>query len=359
VGVVGPKLLYPNSNLIQHCGTVFNEDGVGEHLYRFLPSSYVPANKVRNFKSLTGACLLIRKKDFQEVGGFDTVFRMGGEDTDLCFKMLARQKFALYCPTSVVFHHEGHTRGRRDQADADDTFNRETIKKRWKDNLHEDISDYCLLGEIESHEKRTWRWLQDVPQDIIARYDSKMARQVGRYPFKCELGCGMSPQDGYIHIDVIAEAPSIEIVHDISRPLPFLDNTVGEILANHVLEHLSWRILPAVVKDMHRVLVTDGLVYIRTPNLRFVMERYHSGKLTDEHPDDESKIRELYEDISAGMWANLKLFSGQDYPSNFHYVCMDPDDLRQVFLRAGFHSVKLAQFGREFSPGEIQLVAAK
>ena len=32
VGVVGPKLLYPNSNLIQHCGTVFNEDGVGEHL---------------------------------------------------------------------------------------------------------------------------------------------------------------------------------------------------------------------------------------------------------------------------------------------------------------------------------------
>jgi glycosyltransferase involved in cell wall biosynthesis len=36
-GIAGPKLLYPESDTIQHCGTVFNEQGLGEHIYRLLP----------------------------------------------------------------------------------------------------------------------------------------------------------------------------------------------------------------------------------------------------------------------------------------------------------------------------------
>jgi ADP-heptose:LPS heptosyltransferase len=37
VGIAGPKLLYPDSDTIQHCGTVFNEQGLGENIYRLLP----------------------------------------------------------------------------------------------------------------------------------------------------------------------------------------------------------------------------------------------------------------------------------------------------------------------------------
>ena len=110
---------------------------------------------------------------------------------------------------------------------------------------------------------------------------------------------------------------------------------------------------------MQRVLVPGGRAYIRTPNIRFIMERYQSGEITSEHPDDEKAATDLYGQITPGLWAIIKLFSGQDYPSNFHMFCMDPEDLQNTFLRAGFTDVRIEQFGREFSPGEIQLVATK
>ena len=55
----------------------------------------------------------------------------------------------------------------------------------------------------------------------------------------------------------------------------------------------------------------------------------------------------------------LKLFSGQDYPTNFHFACWDPETLAAVFQQGGFRRVSTEPFGREFSPGEIQLTAVK
>ncbi len=89
VAIVGPKLLYPHSEAIQHCGTVINENGVAEHLYRYLPGNLAGANHVRRYRALTGACMLMRRKDLLDVGGLDEAYRNGGEDTDLCFSMLA------------------------------------------------------------------------------------------------------------------------------------------------------------------------------------------------------------------------------------------------------------------------------
>lgn len=359
IGAVGPKLLYPDGQTIQHCGTVFNENGLGEHLYRYLPANFVAANRQRFFRALTGACLMIRRQEFHDLGGFDEEFQMGGEDTDLCFKLRERDKFLVYCPKSMVLHHEGLSRGLRDENHPVDVFNRDLLIQRWEKYLTPDIADYCLLAEIEEGESKTWNWLADVPPDIVAQYDSSSARQVGRFPFRCEIGSGMHPEPGYIHLDVIEDAPSLDIIHDILNPLPFPDNTVREILASHVIEHVTWHILPKIVKEFFRVLVPEGQVFIRTPNLQFIMEHYQSGEITPEHPDDEQEITELYGAMTPGLWANVKLFSGQDYPSNFHMFCMDPNDLRMVFVNAGFTTVNLKSFGREYSPGEIQLVAIK
>lgn len=359
VGIVGPKLLYPGSEAIQHCGTVINEHGVAEHLYRLLPGHLAGANRVRRYRALTGACMLVRRQDLLDIGGLDPEYRNGGEDTDLCFSFLERGRTLLYCPDSVVYHHEGYSRGTRNLEDPDDRFNRNRLRERWRKYLVPDISDYCLLAEIESAEGRTWRALDEVPEEIRARYDTPQNRAVGRYPFRCEIGSGMNPQPGYLHVDVMRDAPSLDILHDVSRPLPFHDSTVGEMLANHVVEHVSWRDLPKLVADLQRVMVPGGRVYIRTPNLRFIAERFLAGQLTPEHPNDERAMRELYGDLTPGLWANIKLFSGQDYPSNYHYNCMDPGDLQALFRRCGFRSVRLETFGRQFSPGEIQLIAEK
>jgi GT2 family glycosyltransferase/ADP-heptose:LPS heptosyltransferase/predicted SAM-dependent methyltransferase len=358
-GIVGPKLLYPGSDAIQHCGTVINELGVAEHLYRFLPCNLAGASRVRRYRALTGACMLMKRQHLLDAGGLDPAYRNGGEDTDLCFTFLNQGLHLLYCPESVVYHHEGYSRGLRGLDDSDDVFNRERLRGRWAKYLTPDIDDFCLLAEIEAAEGRTWPALEDVPADLREKYDSSLSRSVGRYPFRCEIGSGMNPQPGYLHLDVMPHAPSLDILHDVSRPFPFLDGTVREVLANHVIEHVGWRDLPMLIADLCRILAPHGRAFIRTPNLRFIAQRFLSNEPTPEHPDDEAAMRRGYGELTAGLWANIKLFSGQDYPSNFHFNCMDPEDLRKLFLRCGFREARLERFGREFSPGEIQLVAEK
>ena len=58
---------------------------------------------------LTGACLAVRRRAFEEVGGFDESLFMYGEDVDLSWK-LARLGRLVLCQ-QAVFIHDQHSRG--------------------------------------------------------------------------------------------------------------------------------------------------------------------------------------------------------------------------------------------------------
>ncbi len=265
IGITGPKLLYPENDCIQHCGTVFNERGFGEHIYRLLPSKFVGANRVRYYRALTGACLLIERDFFAMLGQFEPSYHGTGgcEDTDLCFKVLEQGKMVAYCPSSVVYHHEGVTRGRRDEHHPEEIHNRNILRQRWGKYLGPDISDYYLLAEIEAEERTAWNWLQNVPAEIVARYDSPERRAVGRTPFKIQIGSGVRPEAGYLHLDAAPDAPSVALVHDVMEPLPFVDESVGEILANDIIAHVPPERLPRVLGEFHRILSKGGVLMIR------------------------------------------------------------------------------------------------
>src|SRR5262249_25130785 len=143
------------------------------HLYRHMPSGFAAANRARYYRAMTGACLLMERDLFLALGEFDTAYHGTGgcEDTDLCFKVLERGRKVAYCPTSVVYHHEGLTRGLRDEHHPEDTYNRRILRERWSKYLGSDINDYGLLERIEHDEGKTWFWLKDVPRDIIQRFD--------------------------------------------------------------------------------------------------------------------------------------------------------------------------------------------
>lgn len=179
------------------------------------------------------------------------------------------------------------------------------------------------------------------------------------YPIKLELGSGRNPQPGFVHLDIDAGAPHVEIVHDIGEPLPFPDCTVEEILANHCIEHISWRKIRQLVQECYRVLIPGGKIFIRTPDLEFIAKTYLANLKTPEYPPDEQFIREQFGEVTPSWWAILKLFSGQDYLGNFHYACYDFKTLREVFLQNGFVRVERVYVQPVFSPGEIQLVAFK
>ena len=80
---------------------------------------------------------------------------------------------------------------------------------------------------------------------------------------KLNIGCGNDIRADYVNLD-IAKLPGVDVVCDIdNNPLPFDNNSFEYILCNDVLEHVN---LEKVLKELHRVLVDEGVIEIRVPH---------------------------------------------------------------------------------------------
>ncbi len=136
-GFVGAKLLFPNET-IQHAGLVFARDLSPHHIYTGFHAEDPAVNKSREFQAITGACAVIRRALFEELGGFDTEFVNGYEDIDLCLRLRRLGYEVHYCHESVVYHLESATR------DALNQQNHELFLERWSEYVHQDDVHYYV-----------------------------------------------------------------------------------------------------------------------------------------------------------------------------------------------------------------------
>ncbi len=82
---------------------------------------------------------------------------------------------------------------------------------------------------------------------------------------KLNLGSGTCRLPGYLSVDNNPNAGSVDVVHDLDRlPWPFEDNSVGEIVMDHVLEHLEDTL--GVIQEIHRISADGAKAHIRTPH---------------------------------------------------------------------------------------------
>ncbi len=115
VGAVGMKLLYPNSDIIQHAGVVNVRVGP-YHKLQYCHNDeeyYFGYNKgVRNVLAVTGACLMVRSAVFAEAGGFDSEhFAVAFNDIDLCYKIYEKGYYNVVLNNIYLYHHESLSRG--------------------------------------------------------------------------------------------------------------------------------------------------------------------------------------------------------------------------------------------------------
>lgn len=127
VGLAGPRLLYPNGR-VQHVGMALLPGCIPFHIHRGVPGDHPLATQTRDLTILTAACVAVRSEVFREVGGFDTGYLNGFEDTDLCLSLADRGYVARYCGDSVVTHHESMSPGRLDN----DGPNMRLFRTRWR-----------------------------------------------------------------------------------------------------------------------------------------------------------------------------------------------------------------------------------
>ena len=111
VGAVGPRLVFADGS-IQHAGMAFmRRDELGiwtnHHPRMGLDPSLDPHRDLAIVPSVTGACLAIRRTDFDRVGGWDTGYLIGDfEDSDLCLKLRAEGMNIGYLPSVQLTHLE-------------------------------------------------------------------------------------------------------------------------------------------------------------------------------------------------------------------------------------------------------------
>jgi len=115
VGCVGAKLIYPDRR-IQHGGIVLGLYGLAGHAHRFAghddPGYLNRLTTVQNISAVTAACLLVRRRVFDEVGGLDERLAVAFNDVDFCLRVRAAGYLNVWTPFAELVHHESVSRGR-------------------------------------------------------------------------------------------------------------------------------------------------------------------------------------------------------------------------------------------------------
>ncbi len=112
IGAIGARLLWGDGR-IQHVGVDFDR-GLPGHIYRTFSGDfkgYMNAVLIaRNCLAVTGACLMTRRKLFEELGGLSTTLPVNFNDIDYCLKAYSSGHRIVYDPDVVLYHFESSSR---------------------------------------------------------------------------------------------------------------------------------------------------------------------------------------------------------------------------------------------------------
>jgi len=112
VGIVGARLVFPGTGLLQHAGLFELPNGLPDHLYFKKPMDYPPANIRKAVFGVTGAAILTPKTLYEELGGFDEKYINGFEDVDYCNRVRQKGMNIYYEPKALIYHYESRSEGR-------------------------------------------------------------------------------------------------------------------------------------------------------------------------------------------------------------------------------------------------------
>jgi Predicted glycosyltransferases len=123
IGAVGAKLLYPGNKAVQHAGILNLRNGPMHAMLGLHPDhpGYFMRNLLEyNWLAVTGACLMVERRKFDQVGGFAEALPIAYNDVDLSMRLVDAGFYNIVVPAVRLVHHESISRG-LDAANAEKT----------------------------------------------------------------------------------------------------------------------------------------------------------------------------------------------------------------------------------------------
>ena len=138
VGIVGARLYYEDDT-IQHAGVVLGFGGIAGHCFVQQPRANTGyCHRIicaQNYSAVTAACMMVKKKAFDQVGGLSPDLAVAFNDIDFCLKVRDAGYLVVYNPYVELYHYESKSRGLEDTPEKMARFNKEiaTLESHWPD----------------------------------------------------------------------------------------------------------------------------------------------------------------------------------------------------------------------------------
>jgi predicted SAM-dependent methyltransferase len=210
-------------------------------------------------------------------------------------------------------------------------------------NLNE-VLTRCLPPVIVKYSYRFYRVIAD-----------RLAAQKLKHYSCLHLACGTNLLQGWANVDFNGTKQIISL--DLTRPLPVQSDSMRFIFNEHFIEHLTIAQGEFFLKECYRVLKSDGVLRISTPDLRAGIDLYLCGKI-DHFVDRGWRPKTPCQMINEGMriWG--------------HQFIYDSAEIKKTLTEAGFSHISAVPWRQSASPelcglecrpfnGEIILEARK
>jgi len=151
---------------------------------------------------------------------------------------------------------------------------------------------------------------------------------------KLNLCCGDDVRKGYLNIDIRKTRPEVLVI-DLEKELlrHFPENSVDEVIARDCVEHITWRRVEDLLKDVFRVLKSGGKAYIQVPDLEAIAKKIILN------PDFK------HGDLSGWKAISYWVYGGQDYEYNYHKAGFTIPTLKKLLESIGFKVVDIRNDG--------------
>lgn len=172
---------------------------------------------------------------------------------------------------------------------------------------------------------------------------------------KINLGSGpVKGDNGWTNIDQLQGA---DLCIDITKGLPFPDNSIDIVYTSHFLEHLDYPVVCSVLKECHRIIAPGKILSVCVPDSSKFIKAYVENDYQNVTVGNGQALRVPAFLVAAGEGVYTKALvntgSAIDwlnyiaYSNSEHKYMFDSENLLSHLAIAGFKGVTLRGFDPE------------